>query len=464
MTHTDFFTLVYGDTYCRVLARTGRGLFLYGEETLEPGIVVAGKIVQPEIFARHLSTVLDTAHGGAIRSRRVVVAIPEEKVFIQIVTLPKVDRDKIDDVIRWQSEKLISFAIDSVSMDYTVIEEKGSTMEVCITASPKDVVDSIIVTLKRVGCTVIALDTHSDALARLFSVKPHMLSLLVSVEPHKATLVIAKNNIARMATVMPFDGDARVLEDKIKETMHFYLERKESDKKIGEIVLFGDIKSLIVGGAPERLGVPMRWAKFNDSIKNTHSDQLDPYIINGGLYSKHRSGINLLPSDIKQSLQKEEHGAYLVSLLRTAVFVCCVLGILGGLFWMWQKQHIVALTSTLTLQTTVPDTTDRALLEKNVTALNAQLQSMKTISLGSTPRGETIKQIVALIPESGTLTSLLYLRAQNTIVIEGLLPDRASLLTLRSALGTLTGVKKIAVPLANYEMETNIPFTLTITL
>ncbi|NCO44042.1 pilus assembly protein PilM, partial [Candidatus Berkelbacteria bacterium] len=99
------------------------------------------------MFARHLTTVLDSAHGGAIRSRRVIVAIPEEKVFIQIVTIPKVDSDKIADVIRWQSEKLISFAIDSVSMDFTVIEEKKTTMEVCITASPKDVVDSIIVAL-----------------------------------------------------------------------------------------------------------------------------------------------------------------------------------------------------------------------------------------------------------------------------------------------------------------------------
>jgi len=437
---------------------------LYGEETLEPGTVVGGKIVQPEIFARHLTTVLDSAHGGAIRSRRVIVAIPEEKVFIQIVTIPKVDSDKIADVIRWQSEKLISFAIDSVSMDFTVIEEKKTTMEVCITASPKDVVDSIIVALERVGCRVIALDTHSDALARLFAVKPHILSLLVSVEPHKATLVIAKNNVARLATVIPFEGDARVLEEKIRETMQFYHERKESDKKIQEIILFGDIKSLITGGAPERLGVPMRWAQFNEFMKSAPSDLLNPYSINAGLGSKHQSGINLLPYDIKKTIKKEDLYYFLNTNIRAAVCICIICGITLGLFILWQKQTITSLSLQRTEQTSVPDTADRVTLEKNVTLLNARLQTMKKVTLEASPSGGYIEQIISRIPATGTLTSLEYIRSTQTIVIEGLVPDRTTLLALRSAIKEIKGVKTVSLPLTNYDSSTNIPFNMTITL
>lgn len=437
---------------------------MYGEETLEPGTVVGGKIVQPEIFARHLTTILDSAHGGAIRFRRVIVAIPEEKVFIQIVTIPKVDGDKIADVIRWQSEKLISFAIDSVSMDYTVIEEKKSTMEVCITASPKDVVDSIIVTLKRIGCTVIALDTHSDALARLFAVKPHILSLLVSVEPHKATLVIAKNNVARLATVIPFEGDAHVLEEKIRETMQFYHERKESEKKIQEIILFGDIKSLIIGGASERLGVPLRWAQFNEFMKSAPSDLLNPYSINAGLGSKHHNGINLLPVDSIKILQKEDLLYYLNTVMRSAVCVCIICAVALGFFIFWQKQTIASLSLQRTQQTSFPDTADRVTLEKNVTLLNAQLQTMKKVTLAAPPTSSYIRQIISSIPATGTLTSLEYIRSTNTIMIEGLLPDRTTLLSLRSAIKEIKGVTAVTLPLTNYDSSINIPFSMTITL
>lgn len=437
---------------------------MYGEETLEQGTVVGGKIVQPEIFARHLTHILATAHGGPIRTRRVVVAIPEEKVFIQIVTIPKVDVEKIPDVIRWQSEKLISFSLESVSMDYTVIEENATTMKVCITAAPQDVVDACIVTLGRLGCTVIALDTHSDALARLFATQPHMLSLLVSVEPKTATLVVAKNNVARFASVIAFDGDAHILEEKINETMRFYYERKELDKKVGEIVLFGDIQSLILGGAQDRLGVPMRWVKFHELFKQAGSDSLNPYIINAGLFSKHNTGINLLPRDMKQLIQKDDIRSYALGVIRAAITVCIILGIIVAIGVYWQMQQKAQLDAQLIAQTHTPEDATRVTLEKNVTQLNARLQKMKKISIVSPSTHGYIDAVIAQFPATGSLSSIEYTSAQKTITLEGLLPDRTTLIAYRDALKAQKGVASVSVPISNYDTATDIPFTITLTL
>lgn len=458
----DFFTLVYSDNYCRVLAKRGSRSFSYGEAQLEPGIVVGGKIVRPETFIVHLTEILKHAHGGAIKARRAVVALPEEKVFIQIVQIPKVPEEKVADVIRWQSEKLISFSLDSVSMDYTIIEDKGSTMKVCVTASPKDVIESVVETLNKIGCKVVSLDTHSNTLAHLFAVKPHVIYMLVSVEPNKVTLVIAKNSVARLATVMPFNGDAHLLENKLQETIQYYHDRKEADKKIGEIVLFGDIGSLIIGGADQRLGVPMRWVKIQEFWGKATKDQLNSYIINTGLCLKQKKGINLLPENLKQLVNKENFLISIYEYVHALIYVCVLLGILSAALLFWQKQHVDSLNSQLTAQLSVPENVNLTTLEKNVTGLNTKLQTMKKLT--STPLNDNgyINNIFTLFPKTGTFTSLEFSRAKGTIIIKGVSPDRDTLLSFRTTLKEIKGVKSVSFPLANFDVAKNVPFELTI--
>jgi len=89
---------------------------------------------------------------------------------------------------------------------------------------------------------------------------------------------------------------------------------------------------------------------------------------------------------------------------------------------------------------------------------------MKKVTLEASPSGGYIEQIISRIPATGTLTSLEYIRSTQTIVIEGLVPDRTTLLALRSAIKEIKGVKTVSLPLTNYDSSTNIPFNMTITL
>ena len=108
----DFFTLVYNNEEIKLLLKKGDNLLAFGKALLPPQTVSEGKINRPRVFARTLNELRKKTTPRAIVSNLVVAALPEEKVFIQVLELPKVPDEKILETIKWQAEKLLSFPLE----------------------------------------------------------------------------------------------------------------------------------------------------------------------------------------------------------------------------------------------------------------------------------------------------------------------------------------------------------------
>ena len=170
------------------------GLFLSDSIQISPGIVKNSIISDTSEFAK---AVKDTIEKKFNINSEVIIrcAIPEEKSYIQILQIPQVPYDKINQVIQWQSKNLLTFDIKNVYLDTQIIDNKNNRLKILVTASPKNLIDSLIESIKKAGCQIDTIDTRSGALSRVFAVKEHEIIAIAEIQDKIATLIIAKNSI-----------------------------------------------------------------------------------------------------------------------------------------------------------------------------------------------------------------------------------------------------------------------------
>jgi Tfp pilus assembly PilM family ATPase len=130
------------------------------------GLVVDGEIRDADGLGVQLKAAVE---GCKIRSRKLVLAAPDARVFCRTLTVPPVQGRKLDRLVDYevQHNKLVPFP-DPV-YDYAVVPEKQATGErkVLLVASPASVVDALAVVARRAGIRPVAVDLAPLALMRV---------------------------------------------------------------------------------------------------------------------------------------------------------------------------------------------------------------------------------------------------------------------------------------------------------
>lgn len=140
----------------------------FGEEEIPEGTIAHGVIADENALAAVLGKAADRA-GRAFRSSGMVVSLPEEKSFLELLQLPGVPDDALAGAVRWGIEGQIPLAPEDMVYDY---EEIGSLADhpdhrdAVITAFPKGVVAAYVRVIKAAGLTPVVLELESQAIAR----------------------------------------------------------------------------------------------------------------------------------------------------------------------------------------------------------------------------------------------------------------------------------------------------------
>jgi len=106
------------------------GIVAYGTAVLPPGVVVGGRIVSKEFFAKTLENILRNTRPQMLyapnESLRAVLSLPESKLFTHYLVIPdSVKKAELESFIRDDAEKIIPFDLDMLYSDYHVAEEDG---------------------------------------------------------------------------------------------------------------------------------------------------------------------------------------------------------------------------------------------------------------------------------------------------------------------------------------------------
>jgi type IV pilus assembly protein PilM len=118
-----------------------------------------------------LVTILKKLHQEArISTKNVVSSLPQDQVFTQVISLPKLSEDELMSALKWEAEQYVPIPLSEVTLTHQIIgqsNEKGKEkIEVLLAAAPNRLVDRMVMILKTAGFNLISLELEIMAVAR----------------------------------------------------------------------------------------------------------------------------------------------------------------------------------------------------------------------------------------------------------------------------------------------------------
>lgn len=107
---------------------------------------------------------------AGIATKKVVIGLPESSIFTQLITIPKVANEKIEELVHWEAKKYIPLPIDEVRVDWIILGERyvdqKPHIDVFIIAAPQPLIERYLKVLEFAGLEAIGIETESIATTR----------------------------------------------------------------------------------------------------------------------------------------------------------------------------------------------------------------------------------------------------------------------------------------------------------
>ena len=221
------FGLEVSDTSIKVLelGSDGQKSFIRSFNNLDipSGIVEEGRIIRKEKLALLIRQAVNTARPKKIKTRKVVCSLPESKVFLRIVSIPKMKEVEAKEAVKWEMEANIPLAIDQVYYDWQFLEISGDgKQEVLTVAVAKEVVDDFISVLEMADLEPYGFEAETTANIR--SIIPStegqnpQSSLIIDLGSKKTSFIIQRSGVPYFTSSIPFSSLG--IDDVIAKTLN----------------------------------------------------------------------------------------------------------------------------------------------------------------------------------------------------------------------------------------------------
>lgn len=170
---TDAFGLDISDLSLKIAALRRQGDFFdlasFEEEEIKPGIIKEGEIKDEVALIKAIREALKKTIGEKLKTKHVVVSLPEEKAFLQVIRLPLMSEEDLKSAVIFEAENYIPLPVDQVYLDYQIVNpltERLDHLDVLLAALPKSTIDPYLSCLKSAGLKVKAMEIESLAISR----------------------------------------------------------------------------------------------------------------------------------------------------------------------------------------------------------------------------------------------------------------------------------------------------------
>ena len=165
-------------------------------------------IINEERLAGNILKAIKTAKN--INTKYVVCAVPEAKSFVRIIHIPNMPHHEIETAIPYELEQDIPIPIDQVYLDWQILKENPDSLELLVTASSKDYIDSLVASLHMLKLKPVAMDIGSQATARaLIGLDNAQKSvLIVDIGAQQTSFIIVDHSLPLYTSSIPVAGNA----------------------------------------------------------------------------------------------------------------------------------------------------------------------------------------------------------------------------------------------------------------
>jgi type IV pilus assembly protein PilM len=111
-----------------------------------------------------------------IGKKNIVTMMPSRDITIRAVTLPDIPRDELDEAVRWEAKRHISYSPDTAQIDYLVVGERrdggAAKIDVVLVAAETERVEAHLAPLRTAGIAPHAVDVNAFALRNGLRARP----------------------------------------------------------------------------------------------------------------------------------------------------------------------------------------------------------------------------------------------------------------------------------------------------
>jgi len=213
---TEIFGMDLSDLSIKIMQLEKDGKFErvkgYSCTEIPPGIFEDGKILNREKAVFFIKEALKKTQPSKIKTKKVICSLPESKVFLRLITIPKLEEEEIAEAIKWEMEANIPLPIDQVYFDWQVFESEIKEQQEALTvAAEKKVVDDVMSILKEAGLDVYGLEVESTASARSLVEQKEQEkitnSFIVDLGSQRTSFIIVINGVTCFTSSIPFSSD-----------------------------------------------------------------------------------------------------------------------------------------------------------------------------------------------------------------------------------------------------------------
>jgi len=160
-----------------------------------------GILSEAESDLTALSTIIKKLHQETkVGVKNVVSSLPQDQVFTQVISLPKLSSDELISALKWEAEQYVPIPLAEVTLTHQVIgetKENGKEkIEVLLAAAPNRLVDRMIAVLKGAGLNPLSLELEIMAVARSLVMPGSEVTMVVDLGARATDLaVIEKGQI-----------------------------------------------------------------------------------------------------------------------------------------------------------------------------------------------------------------------------------------------------------------------------
>ncbi len=189
---------------------------------MKSGSIENGKITDKEAVVSSIKEALEKARPKKINTKKVICSLPESKVFLRVINIPKIKEEDAYEAVKWEMEANIPLAIEDVYFDWQFIGYEGKNKQKVLTvAVQKEIVDVLSEVLVKAGLDPYVFEVESIATARslvLDQNEEESLDLIVDLGKNKTSFIIVENGVPCFTSSIPFSSD--VVSDAICKGMN----------------------------------------------------------------------------------------------------------------------------------------------------------------------------------------------------------------------------------------------------
>ncbi|NTU66918.1 MAG: type IV pilus assembly protein PilM [Candidatus Moranbacteria bacterium] len=174
------------------------------------GYISDGTLIEKEKVASIIKAAIKKAVPRRIHAKGVVCSLPESKVFLRKISMPKMDDSEISEAIKWEIEESIPLSADQVYYDWQIIDESDGKLNILTVAVAKETVDDTVEVLEMAGLNVFGLEVESVATARSLiprDAKNEDIYFIADLGAKRTSFIITEGNVPYFTSSIPFSSE-----------------------------------------------------------------------------------------------------------------------------------------------------------------------------------------------------------------------------------------------------------------